>query len=68
MVAEGARAVTFYLCQRTDCDDFRLAGDIDPGYADAAAEARSKGVESLCYACNLTPEAITVSHRLEIKN
>ena len=68
MVAKGARAVTFYLCQRTDCDDFQLAGDIDPGYADAAAEARSKGVEFLCYACNLTPEAITVSRRLEIKN
>ena len=68
MVAEGARAVTFYLCQRTDCDDFRLAGDIDPGYADAATEARSKGVESLCYACNLTPDAITVSRPLEIKH
>ena len=68
MVAEGARAVTFYLCQRTDCDDFRLAGDIDPGYADAAAEAKSKGVEALCYACNLSPEQIAVSRRLEINH
>lgn len=66
MVKQGARAVTVYLCQREDCDTFGLADDIDPDYAAAAAKARKSGVEALCYACTLSPEAIVVGRRLEI--
>jgi sugar fermentation stimulation protein A len=66
MVKQGARAVIFYLCQREDCDNFRLAADIDPDYAAAAKAARETGVEAMCYACTLTPEAIAVSQRLAI--
>ncbi len=66
MFGAGARAVTFYLCQREDCDRFRLAGDIDPDYAAAAAEARARGVEALCYGCRLTTDGIAVDRRLDI--
>jgi sugar fermentation stimulation protein A len=66
MVKQGARAVIFYLCQREDCDNFRLTADIDPDYAAAAKAARETGVEAMCYACTLTPEAIAVSRRLAI--
>jgi sugar fermentation stimulation protein A len=66
MVEQGARAVTVYLCQREDCDSFRLADDIDPDYAVASKDARQRGVEEICYACALTPESITVSRRLQI--
>ena len=66
MVDAGARAVTVYLCQRSDCDRFRLADDIDPDYAAAARAAGKRGVEALCYACDLTPDAIAVSRRLKI--
>jgi len=66
MVEQGARAVTVYLCQREDCDSFRLADDIDPDYAVASKDARQRGVEAICYACALTPESITVSRRLQI--
>ena len=66
MVKKGARAVTMYLCQREDCDSFTLAADIDPDYAAAATAARAAGVESLCYACTLTPKAITADRRIEI--
>jgi len=67
MVKQGARAVIMYLCQREDCGSFALAADIDPDYAAAAAAARDTGVEALCYACNLTPTAITTERRLDIK-
>ena len=49
MVAEGHRAVMFYLVQRTDCARMRLAADLDPAYAEAAARAAAAGVEFLCY-------------------
>ena len=66
MVAAGHRAVMVYLVQREDCDDFRLAGDIDPTYAKAFAAALDAGVEALCYACQLSIEAITLDRPLPI--
>src|SRR5210317_944678 len=49
MVELGHHAVMFYLVQRTDCTAMALAGDIDPAYAAAFANARATGVEVLCY-------------------
>jgi sugar fermentation stimulation protein A len=59
MVAQGHRAVMLYLIQRTDCEVFTLASDIDPTYAAAYAEAREAGVETLCFDCRITPESVT---------
>jgi len=58
MVGKGHRAVMLYLIQRTDCEAFTLAADIDPTYAAAYAEARAAGVETLCYDCRITPEGV----------
>ena len=66
MANSGARAVTLYLCQREDCNTFRVANDIDPSYALAAAAAKKEGVEALCYSCKLTQTSIVISNRLEI--
>ncbi len=66
MVADGQRAVMFYLVQREDCADFRIAGDIDPTYDAAFGAALDKGVEALCYACRLTTDGITVDAPLPI--
>lgn len=57
----GKRAVMLYLAQREDCDRFALAADIDPAYAAGLAVALSHGVETLCYGCTLSPDAIEVS-------
>ena len=68
MVAQGHRAVMLYLIQRTDCDAFMLAGDIDPIYAAAYAKARAAGVETLCFDCRITPDGVTlgIPKRVEI--
>ena len=62
MVAAGSRAVMFYLVQREDCKIFSIASDIDTAYADALAKAIKQGVEVICYACRLTPDAIVIDH------
>ena len=58
MVEQGHRAVMLYLVQRTDCDRFALAVDIDPKYANAYAAATSRGVETLCIGTNISPDGV----------
>ncbi len=67
MVAAGARAVMFYLVQREDCDDFAIAGDIDPHYATTLDAALAAGVEAICYCCKLTTEAIDLDRPLALE-
>ena len=66
MVAEGKRAVMFYLVQRTDCTTFRLAADIDPAYAAAFRVAQEAGVEILCYDCHITISEIRLGSPIPI--
>jgi sugar fermentation stimulation protein A len=61
MVEQGHRAVMLYLVQRTDCDRFQLADDIDPAYARAFAHAQICGVERLVYSTQISPHEITVA-------
>ncbi|WP_340151725.1 DNA/RNA nuclease SfsA [uncultured Sneathiella sp.] len=66
MVAEGNRAVMFYLVQRTDCTAFRLAADIDPAYAAAFRLAEDAGVEILCYDCHISTSEIRLGSPIPI--
>ncbi len=66
MVTQGCRAVMIYLVQRTDCDCFRLAADLDPAYARAFDRARAAGVEMLCYGTQISVEGVTLGGRLPI--
>ncbi|KIC51795.1 DNA/RNA nuclease SfsA [Tateyamaria sp. ANG-S1] len=60
MAEAGHRAVMLYLVQRTDCDRFTLAADIDPTYAAAYAAATAAGVETLCLGTHITPKGVLV--------
>ncbi|RDD60785.1 DNA/RNA nuclease SfsA [Ferruginivarius sediminum] len=66
MVEAGHRAVMLYVVQRTDCTRFEIAGDIDPAYAKALEDARARGVEAYCYACDITLERIRLDGRLAL--
>lgn len=66
MVRAGARSVMLYLVQRTDCTDFRIAGDIDPAYARGLGTAMAAGVEALCYACSVSTRSIIVDRPLPV--
>ncbi|MEO9823563.1 MAG: DNA/RNA nuclease SfsA [Paracoccaceae bacterium] len=60
MVAQGHRAVMFYLVQRDDCARFDLARDLDPNYSAAFDRARKAGVEVLCYNTVISTEAVLI--------
>lgn len=64
MAASGARAVMLYVIQMR-ADRFALAADLDPAYATAFGTARAAGVEALAYACDVTPEGITLAARVQ---
>lgn len=65
-VAHGHRAVMLYVVQRGDCRDFRIAADLDPGYAAAFARARAAGVEAICYACDVAADGIEIARPLPV--
>ncbi len=67
MVEAGHRALMFYLVQRTDCESFRLAGDIDPKYAKAFHRALARGVEAVVYCCKISLHEIVVDRALPLE-
>ncbi|PUB15549.1 DNA/RNA nuclease SfsA [Yoonia sediminilitoris] len=67
MVAQGHRAVMFYLVQRTDCDVVGFARDIDPTYAEAVAKATATGVQCLAMSCAISPVAITLDKIIPVR-
>ena len=67
MAEAGNRAVMLYIVQRGDCDELRIAGDIDPDYAAALDTARGRGVETLCYACDMRLDGIDVAEPLPMR-
>ncbi len=68
MVAEGHRALMLFLVQRTDCDRFRLAGDLDPGYAAAFSVARAAGVEVLVYDTSITTSGVAFGQAMPMEH
>lgn len=60
MVQQGHRAVMLYLVQRTDCERFKLAADIDSAYSQAFKNAYECGVERLIYSTRISPHEITI--------
>jgi sugar fermentation stimulation protein A len=66
MVELGHRAVVLYLVQRTDCEAFAVADDIDPAYNTAFLTARATGVKALCHRATLTLVGANLGEALPI--
>jgi len=60
-VAAGNRAVMLFVIQRTDCDRFDTAADLDPAYAKGLIAAAAAGVEVLCYDCDIEVNAVRLA-------
>jgi sugar fermentation stimulation protein A len=53
-----------FIIQRTDCELFDAAEDLDPAYAKGLAAAARSGVEVLCYDCDISFQRIALRRRL----
>ena len=67
VAARGDRAVLLYLVQRTDCARLRLAGDLDPAYARAAAQAAAAGVEFLAMGTVISPRGVGLGDQIPVE-
>lgn len=63
-VEAGNCAVMMFVIQRTDCQAFDAAADIDPTYAAGLADAAARGVEVLCYDCDIDLQGVRLRRRL----
>ena len=66
VVAQGHRGVMLYLVQRTDCREFRLARDLDPGYGEAFDRAMKAGVEAICHTTHITIDGVDIGRPLPV--
>lgn len=62
----GQRAIVMYIVQRTDCNRFSIADDLDPKYFEAYKSAKSSGVETLCYGTNISLQGISIADALPL--
>ena len=60
-IEAGNRAVMLFVIQRTDCDRFAAAADLDPAYAKGLIAAAAAGVEVLCYDCHIELNAVRLA-------
>ncbi len=63
----GHRAAVVFVVQRSDCNSFRPADEIDQEYGRWLRRAVEAGVEALPYRASVTPKQIILAGRLPIK-
>ena len=66
IVKSGHRAEMVFVIQRTDCDTFSAAADIDPEYAKGLTKAALSGVEISAYSVNFGDAEIALNTEREI--
>ena len=63
---KGYDVYLMFVVQREDCDQFSIARDIDPKYADLLSEATKKKLNILCYDCKFSSKGIKLNKQIKI--
>ena len=63
----GYEIYLIFIIQREDCNQLRIAKDIDPEYAESLLKALKKKLNVLCYDCKFSPKGIKVNKKIRIK-
>ena len=67
-VNSNTRAIVLYLVQRSDCNNFKIANDLDPNYAQETIFSQNSGVEFVCYGVNFLPNGIELGYKMDLGN
>ena len=65
-VSANTRAIVLYLVQRSDCNYFKIADDLDQTYLDETILSKNSGVESVSYRVNFLSNGIELGYKLEL--
>ena len=63
---KGYDIYLMFVIQRDDCDQFSIARDIDPRYADLLSDAIKKKLNILCYDCKFSSKGIKLNKQIKI--
>lgn len=61
----GFDSYLLFLIQRTDCNTFSIAKDIDSNYYEGIKEALNNNVNILCYDCDISPFEINIKQSIK---
>lgn len=65
IIKKNKRSIMLYLIQRNDCDQFKIAENIDPTYQANLKKAMKSGVEVLCYDCEFKNNKIELNKKIK---
>ena len=65
-IKKGYESFLIYLVQREDCNEFRIAKDIDPKYYEGFLKAKKNGVKFISYSCKVNEKEIYVNKSIKI--
>ena len=61
----GFETYLLFLIQRNDCNQFKIAQDIDPDYYKLLTEAAKKKLNIICYDCKFSPKGIKLNKNIK---
>tara|TARA_B100000029_G_scaffold493304_1_gene555632 strand:+ start:533 stop:1216 length:684 start_codon:yes stop_codon:yes gene_type:complete len=61
---KGFDSFIIYLVQRNDCENFKIAADIDPEYKKAYDYAKKNKVKILCYDCQINNQEVKLNKKI----
>ena len=64
---KGYKAYMLFVVQRSDCDKFEIAKDIDPEYSKTLIKAVKNNVKILCYDCKFSPKGIILNNKIRFQ-
>jgi|TARA_B110000211_G_scaffold232562_1_gene296588 sugar fermentation stimulation protein A len=64
---KGYKAYMLFVVQRSDCDKFEIAKDIDPEYSKTLIKAVKNNVKILCYDCKFLSKGIILNKKIKFQ-